>query len=80
MTNHPNRSRRSNPAANAAQPRHDTPLGRWRARMGLTQRAAAEALRMPLVRYQRHERQMQREDAVVLLAAAAVEQRLPPVD
>lgn len=63
----------------------ETALARWRARVGLSQRAAAEALGMSLSGYQELERGCSFDGTprlarqVVLLAAAAVEAGLPPV-
>lgn len=58
----------------------DTPIARWRSRLGLSQRAAAEALGMALTSYQDQERgtsratgQPIRTPRTLLLACAAVE-------
>lgn len=62
-----------------------TPIAAWRARMGLSQRAAAEALGMSLSGYQEQERgakfggQAREASRVLLLACAALEHRLDPI-
>ncbi|MFC4729073.1 helix-turn-helix domain-containing protein [Coralloluteibacterium thermophilus] len=62
-----------------------TPIARWRARMGLSQRAAAEALGMSLSAYQEQERGASFAGApreasrVLLLACAALEAGLSPI-
>ena len=65
--------------------RNETAIASWRARMGLSQRAAAEALGMSLSAYQEQERGasfsgVPREPSrVLLLACAAVETGIEPV-
>ena len=62
-----------------------TPIARWRARMGLTQRAAAAALGMSLTGYQAQERgasfagTTREASRALLLACAAIEAGLSPV-
>lgn len=67
---------------------HDdgTPVARWRARMGLSQRAAAEALGLALTSYQDQERGTNRTTGApirtplsLLLACAALEHGIDPV-
>lgn len=70
----------------AATPMTETPIARWRARMGLSQRAAAEALGMSLSGYQEQERgagfdgRPREAPRVLLLACAALEHQLTPID
>lgn len=64
----------------------ETAVSQWRARMGLSQRAAAEALGMSLSAYQEQERgasfagAAREPSRVLLLACAAVEAGLPAVE
>lgn len=65
----------------------ETPLRRWRARMGMSQRAAAAALGLALTSYQDQERgrnrrtgQPIRTPRTLLLACAAIEAGLAPID
>lgn len=65
----------------------ETAVARWRARMGLSQRAAADALGLSLPAFQAHERGVSfatgkpvRPSLVVRLACAAVEQQVLPVE
>ena len=65
----------------------ETPLLRWRARMGLPQRAAAAALGLALTSYQDQERgrnrrtgQPIRTPRTLLLACAAIEAGLEPIE
>lgn len=64
---------------------HQTAIASWRARIGLSQRAAAEALGMSLSGYQEQERgagfdgRPREAPRVLLLACAALEQGLGPV-
>ncbi|RPE74668.1 helix-turn-helix transcriptional regulator [Vulcaniibacterium tengchongense] len=65
----------------------NTPVARWRARMGLSQRAAAEALGMALSSYQDQERGINRQTGqpirtplTLLLACAAIERGIAPVE
>lgn len=65
----------------------DTPLRRWRQRMGLSQRAAAQALGMALTSYQDQERgtnrrtgQPIRTPRTLLLACAAIEAGIQPIE
>lgn len=64
----------------------DTPIARWRSRMGLSQRAAAEALGMSLSGYQEQERGAsfggtpRDPSRVLLLACAAVERGITPIE
>lgn len=65
----------------------DTPLRRWRQRMGLSQRAAAEALGLALTSYQDQERGTNRRTGepirtprTLLLACAALEAGLAPIE
>lgn len=89
MTAHPNRSRRSNPAANraTAPPPHDTAVSRWRARLGISQADAAKRLGLSKKSYQQHESgkcwktgKPVRQTRVMRLALAAVEAGVEPVD
>lgn len=64
-----------------------TEIARWRERMGLSQRAAAEALGLALTSYQDQERGTNRRTGLpirtprsLLLACAAIEAGLPPID
>jgi len=63
----------------------DTALAAWRARIGLTQRAAATALGMSLSAYQEQERgasfagEPRKPSRTLLLACAAVEHGLEPI-
>jgi len=63
-----------------------TPIARWRARMDLTQRAAAEALGMSLSGYQEQERgasfagAVREAPRVLLLACAAIEAGCTPIE
>lgn len=64
----------------------DTALAQWRARMGLSQRAAAEALGASFRTYQQWESGVSRQTGkpidpplTALLAAAALESGLPPI-
>lgn len=63
----------------------ETAIARWRARMGLTQRAAAAALGMSLPAYQEHERgasfagRAREPDVRTLYACAAIEQGIEPI-
>lgn len=68
-------------------PTPTTALAAWRDRLGLSQRAAADALGMTLSGYQQleHERsavtgERRAPRRVVLLAAAAIESGLSPID
>ena len=63
-----------------------TAIGKWRARLGISQRAAAKALGLALTSYQDQERGTSRATGEpirtprsLLLACAAVEAGLPPV-
>lgn len=63
------------------------PLGAWRARMGLSQRAAAAALGITLTTYQQHERgrswrtgEAVEPPATLLLACAAIEHGIRPIE
>lgn len=65
----------------------ETPIARWRARLGLSQRAAAQALGMSLPGYQQQERgarfdgRPQSESSrALLLACSAVEHELQPIE
>lgn len=65
----------------------DTAIARWRARMGLSQRAAASALAMSLSSYQDQERGTNRTTGApirtplsLLLACAALEHGVPPIE
>ena len=64
----------------------ETPIARWRARMGLSQRAAAEALGMSLSGYQEQERGASFGGAPrvpsrqLLLACAAIEAGIQPIE
>ena len=64
----------------------NTPIARWRARMGLSQRAAAEALGMSLSGYQEQERgagfdsRPRKPSHVLLLACAAIEAGIQPIE
>lgn len=65
----------------------DTPLRRWRERMGLSQRAAAAALGLALTSYQDQERgtnrrtgQPIRTPRTLLLACAAIEAGIQPIE
>ena len=64
----------------------NTPLARWRARLGLSQRAAADALGMSLSGYQEQERgagfdgRPRKPPRVLLLACAAIEAGLEPIE
>ena len=64
---------------------HDTAIARWRARMGLSQRAAAAALGMSLSAYQEQERgaafggRPRAPSRVLLLACAALEAGVEPI-
>lgn len=66
---------------------HQTPIALWRARMGLSQRAAAAALGMTLSGYQAQERgagfglggQPREAPRVLLLACSALERGLGPI-
>lgn len=73
--------------ATATRSVHDTPLARWRTRMGLSQRDAAQALGLALSTYQDQERGINRGTCEpirtprsLLLACAALERALPPVE
>lgn len=64
----------------------ETAVSRWRARMGLTQRAAAAALGLTLRAYQEHERgayfaddKPREDDLRTLLACAALEAGIEPI-
>lgn len=63
-----------------------TAIGRWRERMGLSQRAAANALGMSLPGYQAQERgaafsgKKRDASASLLLACAALEAGIKPID
>lgn len=64
-----------------------TAVARWRARMSLSQRAAAEALGMSLPAYQSHERGVSystgepvRTSRMMLLACAAIEAGIQPIE
>ena len=66
---------------------HDTPVARWRARMGLSQRAAAASLGMTLSGYPRAEAgintatgEPRPDDLRMRLACAAVEHGIPPIE
>jgi transcriptional regulator with XRE-family HTH domain len=67
-------------------PKNDTEIARWRARMGLSQRGAAEALGMSLSGYQEQERgagfdgRPRKPSRVLLLACAAIEAGLEPIE
>lgn len=62
-----------------------TEVAAWRGRMGLSQRAAADALGINLRAYQEHERGMsfagvlRRPNRVILLACAALEAGIAPI-
>lgn len=63
-----------------------TPIVRWRARMGLSQRAAAHALGVVLLTYQQYERgatfagnRPRPVPLAVLLACAAIEHGIEPI-
>ena len=64
----------------------ETAIARWRARMGLSQRAAAAALGMSLSGYQEQERgagfdgRPREPSRVLLLACAAIEAGLEPIE
>lgn len=65
----------------------ETPLHRWRQRMGLSQRAAAQALGLALTTYQDQERgrnrrtgQPIRTPRTLLLACAAIETGIQPIE
>lgn len=64
---------------------HATPIARWRARMGWSQREAARQLGMSLSAYQEHERgasfdgRPRELSQVLLLACAALESDTPPI-
>ena len=65
----------------------DTAVARWRQRMGLSQRAAAEALGLALTSYQDQERGLSRATGepirtpqTLLLACAAIEAGLSSVE
>lgn len=65
----------------------DTPIARWRARMGLSQRAAAELLGVSLSTYQDQERGSNRKTGEPLslpvlwrLACAAREAAIQPIE
>lgn len=64
----------------------NTPIARWRARVGLSQRAAAEALGMSLSGYQEQERgagfdgRPRKTPRVLLLACAAIEAGIQPIE
>lgn len=66
-------------------PTTETAISRWRARMGLSQRAAADALGMSLSGYQAQERgagfdgKPRQASRVLLLACAALEHSLKPI-
>lgn len=66
------------------RPSTSTPIARWRARMAISQRAAAEALGMSLSAYQEQERGAsfagvpRAPSRALLLACAAVESGLKP--
>lgn len=67
-------------AANVRSVAHGSPVARWRARVGLSQRAAAEQLRIALSTLQDHERGTHRVTGepietprLLLLACAALE-------
>ena len=64
-----------------------TAIARWRARMGLSQRAAAAALGMTLAGYQQQERGRSFRDErpmqaprPLLLACAAIERGIAPIE
>lgn len=64
-----------------------TPIARWRARLGLSQRAAAEALGLSLSSYQDQERGTNRQTGqpirtpmTLLLACAALAGGLAPIE
>jgi len=64
----------------------NTPIARWRQRLGLSQRAAADALGMALTSYQDQERGTNRRTGepirtprTLLLACAAIEAGLEPI-
>lgn len=63
----------------------ETAVAAWRARMGLSQRAAADALGINLRAYQEHERGAsfagapRKPSQQLLLACAALEAGLPPI-
>ncbi len=72
---------------NVTETTTDTAVARWRARMGLSQRAAAEQLGMSLPAYQSHERgasfatgEPLRTSRMLLLACAAIETGVPPIE
>lgn len=63
-----------------------TLISQWRARLGLSQRAAAAALGMRLTAYQSHERGISyntgkpiRTSRMMLLACAAIEAGVKPI-
>lgn len=63
-----------------------TALKSWRKRMGYTQRQAAHALDVSLATYQNweyekiwHEGERKKSDRLARLAAAALENNLPPI-
>lgn len=64
----------------------ETPISRWRARVGLSQRAAAAALGMSLSAYQEQERGAKFDGSpreasrVLLLACAAIEAGIQPIE
>lgn len=64
----------------------NTPIARWRDRMGLSQRAAAEALGMSLSGYQEQERgagfdgRPRKPSHALLLACAAIEAGTQPIE
>lgn len=64
----------------------DTAIAAWRARLGLTQRAAARALGMSLNAYQEQERgasfagEPRKASRALLLACAAVERGIGPIE
>lgn len=65
----------------------ETTIARWRARMGLSQRAAAGALGLSLSSYQDQERGTNRQTGQpirtprsLLLACSALEQGLEPIE
>ena len=64
----------------------NTPIARWRDRMGLSQRAAAEALGMSLSGYQEQERgagfdgRPRKPSRALLLACAAIEAGIQPIE
>jgi transcriptional regulator with XRE-family HTH domain len=64
----------------------ETAVSRWRERMGLSQRAAADALGMSLSAYQEQERggsfdgKRRAASQVLLLACAAIEYRISGIE